>query len=278
MNSQPYILIRTLLSTLLWTAIPHAVLAASSFECLIEPNQTADIRSSVVGTISQITVHRGEVIHKGQPLVALESDYEQAAFELARYKAQMNGQVREAAAKFEFAKRAYERKRDMHEKKLMSAQDMEDAEKDMKADEAELQMAQENHQVAVLESAEQEANLNRRTIRSPFDGVVVDQLLFPGEIADLSDPKKPILKIAQIDPLLIRIIFPRALFGEIRKGTPVTIAPEAPVGGQFRSYIKIVAPIVDAASGTFIAFAQAPNPQLKIPAGIRCQASLTGSP
>ena len=55
--------------------------------------------------------------------------------------------------------------------------------------------AVDNSQVARLEAREQEEVLRLKTIRSPFDGVVMERQHHPGEMAR-SDDQKPILKLA----------------------------------------------------------------------------------
>jgi RND family efflux transporter MFP subunit len=248
---------------------------AWGFECLIEPTQQVEIRSPVVGTLELVAVRRGDRVKKGQAIVALESRAERAAAELARYKATMEGPTQEASARLEYAKRKSERRRQMQKENLMSTQDADDAEGDMKTADAELLVAQENREVARLESEEQKAILSRRTIVSPFDGVVADQALYEGEVVDPNDTK-PILKLVQIDPLRVHVILPRAAFGKIRKGMTGSVTPEAPAAGPLKGTVRIVDAVIDGGSGTFGAFLEVPNPKLEIPAGLRCTASFAG--
>ncbi len=250
--------------------------SACAFECLVEPMQHVEIRSPIIGTLEDITVHRGDRVKKGQVIVTLESRAERASADLAKYKSNLQGPTQAATAKLEYAKRKAERRHQMQKENLMSMQDSEDAEGDMKTAEAELLVARENKEVARLESEEQNGLLSRRTILSPFDGVVADQLLYPGEVVDPNDPKKPILKLVQIDPLRVHVILPRAVFGKIRKGMTGEITPEAPATASVKGTVRIVDAVVDAASGTFGAFLEVPNPKLEVPAGLRCTASFAG--
>ena len=47
--------------------------AANPYECLIQPNQTVEVRSSVEGVIEKVLVQRGDRVRAGQVLVQLES-------------------------------------------------------------------------------------------------------------------------------------------------------------------------------------------------------------
>lgn len=255
-----------------------AAAAQQRYECLIEPMQTVALRSTVPGVIESIQAHRGARVHTGEVLVTLESSAESAALDLARYKAQMSGAIAEAQAKYEYAQRKYVRLRDMREQKLVAAQKMEEAEGDMKTAQAQVQVARENQEEARLEYAEQQALFQRRTLRSPLDGVVADQLQDVGEIVEPSDPTKPILKLEQIDPLRVHVILPRTAFGLIKPGMMAAVYPEAPIGRTLYGRVTMVDAVVDGASGTFSAYIELRNPKHRIPSGIRCKATFTEVP
>lgn len=246
--------------------------AEARHECLVEPMQSVEIRSPVVGLLEKVHVRRGDRVRKGQVIATLESNPERAAVELARFKSQMTGQVANAENKIEFSKRKFQRRRDMYADKLMSGQDKDDAEGELKLAESELHLATENKQLARIELRQQSSLLNLRTIRSPFDGIVVDQSLYPGEVVEPSADKKPIVKLAQIHPLRVHVILPIAQFNRIKPGMTTEIISEPPINGRYTGRVTIVDRMIDAASGTFGLFVELPNPKYEIPAGIKCQA------
>ncbi|WP_338847204.1 efflux RND transporter periplasmic adaptor subunit [Massilia sp. W12] len=263
-----------LLASLGMVAAP--ISAAAVFDCLIEPAQTVDIASPVTGLLEKVHVKRGERISQGQVLASLEARAESAATALALYKSQMQGPGKSAESKLEFAKKKFTRKRDMQSSNYLSAQERDDAEGEMKQAEAEVLLAKENREQAKLEWQQQSSLLNLRTIRSPFSGVVTDQLLYPGEIVEPSSgsQKKPILRIAQIDPLRIHVILPLAAFGKVKAGMKVQVSPEAPLTGQYSATVKLLDKVIDAASGSFAVYAEMPNPKHEIPSGVKCRADL----
>lgn len=246
--------------------------AEPKFECLIEPTQSVEIRSPVVGLLDKVHVRRGDRVSKGQVIATLESNAERAAADLARFKSEMSGPQVTAENKIEFSKRKFQRRRDMHADNLMSGQDKDEAESELKLAEAELYLVKENKQLARIEWQQQSSLLNLRTIRSPFNGIVVDQFLYPGEVVEPSADKKPILKLAQIDPLRVHVILPIAQFNKVKPGMAAEITSESPVNGRYTGRIKIVDRLIDAASGTFGLFVELPNPKHEIPAGIKCRA------
>jgi RND family efflux transporter MFP subunit len=262
-----------ILSLVVSASIVSLPARAEDFDCLIEPMQTVELRSPVVGVLERVHVRRGDKIRKGQTLVTLESDAEKAANDIAQFKAQMTAPIAVARTKVEYSRRTYERRREMHAEKLMSGQEKDEAEAELRSAEAELELAQENQALAKLEAQEQASLLQRRTIASPFDGVVADQQAFPGEVVEPGDSRKSILKLAQLDPLRVHVILPRSIFGTIRSGDAAKIVPELPSLKPVQGKVRIVDSLVDAASGTFGVFVEVANPKLELPAGIRCRAT-----
>src|SRR5687767_11943078 len=180
--------------------------------------QTVEIGSPVTGLLDKVLVRRSDRVAKGQVIATLESRAEQASAELARLKAEALGPTRTAESKIEFSKRKFQRRKEMAAEKLMSAQERDDAEAELKLAEAELQSAKESRQIARIEYEQQRSQLNLRTIRSPIDGVVVEQILYPGEIVEPGGNKKAILKLAQLDPLRVHVVLPMSAFGKVNPG------------------------------------------------------------
>jgi len=248
--------------------------ANNAYDCLIEPTQTVELGAPVSGLIDRVLVKRGDRVMHNQVLATLESHAEQAAADLAHYKSQLAGPTQQAQSKIEFSQRKFTRRRDMAAEKLMSKQDSDDAEAELKQAQAELVTAKENREVAHLEFVQQSSQLALRTIRSPFDGVVVDQMMWPGEIFEPGATKHAVLKVAQLNPLRVRVVMPLRAFGEPAAGMEASIAPEIPAGSHYSAKVVSVDRMVDAASGTFVVFMDLPNPKLDIPSGVKCKATL----
>lgn len=252
---------------------PLYATSPSSYDCLIEPAETIELGTAVGGVLSHVYVRRGERIKRGQVLAALDSRAEQASADLARYKSQLAGPTELAEAKIEFSKRKFERRKDMAAEKLLAQQDSDDAESDLRQAQADLKVAQENRKVAQLEYAQQQAQLALRTVRSPFDGVVVDQMIWPGETVEPGATKHAILKLAQLDPLHVRVVMPMQSFGKFKAGMKAAVVPEIQPGKRYTATISSVDPTIDAASGTFVVFLDLPNPRFDTPSGVKCRAT-----
>ena len=109
-------------------------------------------------------------------------------------------------------------------------------------------------------------------VRSPVDGVVVERLLMPGEYRN---EQSPIITLAQVNPLRVEVFIPTALYGQVYVGQAAEVSPEAPVGGMHPATVAVVDRVLDAASGTFGVRLELPNPELRLPAGIRCKVAFS---
>lgn len=71
---------------------------------------------------------------------------------------------------------------------------------------------------AVLHQSRLQAGFTE--VRAPFDGVVTHRLREPGSVIS---PGQPVLTLARLDQLWVRIYLPQALQGQTRLGAPVTV-------------------------------------------------------
>ena len=257
-----------LLCGLLWL-FSSATIAEEieTLDGVIEPFMTVELSSRIDGILEAVSVDVGDRIEKSQVVAKLESAAELAALEYARANASMNSQVRVQEVNLAYGRRQLERIKELQEKKLSSFQDYDTVKTDVQLTRYKLSQARENKNLAALDLKQAEALYNRHTIRSPIDGIVVDRFLNPGESVE----ERPIVKIAQINPLRIEVVAPVSLLGKIKIGQLAMVSPEMPVGGTHQATVKIVDPILDAASGTFRIRLEIPNEDASLTSGLRCQ-------
>ena len=250
---------------------PAVIGAPHEYDCLIEARQALDIRSPVEGVIETVHVSRGASVKKGQTLAMLFSGPERAALDLARSRAGNEGEIKAAQARVELTRKKFERAEELVKKNFVSANARDEAEAEYRLATEQLRVAQENRRLAELEVKRAEEVLAQREIRSPVTGVVVEVMLKPGELTS-SNQKDPIVKLMQIDPLNVELILPVAAYGRIKAGQRAWVIPEAPIGGKYMARVEVVDPMFDAASGTFGVRLTLPNPDRRIPAGLKCRA------
>ena len=162
--------------------------------CLIEPFQVSELGSPSAGVLNKVLVQRGDEVKKGQVVAELNTNVDEATLQLRRAEAAYLGRV-------------VERNADLYQRKLLPAGDYDE-------------MTSRSRQ-AQLQVALQQAILAERSIKSPFDGVVAERYAGPGD--RINDNK--IVKLAQIDPLVVKVVVPDGLYGQIKAdaGAQVTV-------------------------------------------------------
>lgn len=244
-----------------------SVATPTSLGCLIEPDKVADLGSAVIGVLDNLRAERGDMVRKGQVLAVLRNDVERATAEVARTRATTEADLRSAEASRDLARQKMRRAEDLVAKNFVAQQALDQARTDFQMAEQKVQQTREQLKVWSREVGVAEAQVGLRTIRSPFDGVVVERYLSLGERVE----EKPIFKVARIDPLRIEVIVPAARFGTIRVGEVASIKPDLPNVAALDATVALVDRVVDAASNTFRVRLTLPNPGNTLPAGLRCR-------
>jgi RND family efflux transporter MFP subunit len=228
---------------LLCCALGHA--EETYYDCLIEPHLVVKVGSHTQGIIRDIPVRRGDSIEVGQLLANLDSEVEEVAIELA-------------TARLEFLEEQYQRLNKLKDRDMVSAEEL---------DEVKIE-----RRMASLELKRNKILLQQKRISSPVKGVVIDTLLSPGEYVH---EQSPVLEVAQTDPLNVEVLLPVSRYQELALGRRAEVSLAEPVGGVYIAEVDVIDRVLDAASSSFGVRFSLPNPDLSIPAGLRCSVRFT---
>jgi len=265
-----------------WALFSLALVAgighAAQYDCVTEPSRTVEVRAAVDGRIAEIVVDRGDAVTAGQVLIRLDSGVEQANLELARFRATMQGAIRSAESRLEYADLKASRNEQLHEERFVSAEERDEALTDRRLAEAELVRQRDEQRIAELEFQRAEELLRQRTVVAPIDGLVVERNMNPGELAESQDAAHPILKLANVNVLHVEALLPLEAYRSVAPGLVGWVVPEEPIGGRYPATVAVVDRVVDPASGTFGIRLTLPNPDGGIPAGVKCVVSFDGEP
>ena len=243
--------------------------AQDPLDCLIQPGEVVTVSAPVEGVVEVMLTERGERIRRGDVIAVLESSAERAAVAVAKARAEQVSVLESSKVRVDFGQRRFQRTDEMFKRNLIPLKELDEAETAKILAELSVKEAHEATRIATLEYERAKALLDLRTIRSPVAGVVMERLRSPGELADR---ERPILKIAQVDPLRIDVVVPLALYGKIAVRQPVEVTPEAPLNRPRRAVVTAVGPVADAASGTFGVRLEMANGDQAVPGGLKCQA------
>ena len=254
----------------LTAAPPPASAAPKPLGCLIEPDRVADIGSQVVGLVERFNVERGDTVAAGQPLLTLRADVERANAAAAGTRSLVDADVLAAKASLDLAEQKVRRAQALVAQNFVSDQAAEQARGEAEVAKQKLNQVQGQQRVWVEEHRVAQAQLALRTLRSPFAGVVVERFANPGERVE----ERPLMRVAVIDPLRVELMVPTAQYGTLAPGDRVTIRPELPGVDAVTATVRHVDRVLDAASNSFRVRLSLPNPNYRLPAGLRCKADL----
>ncbi len=243
--------------------------AFPELDCVIEPSEIVDVGSAVPGVLEAILADRSDVLQRGAVIARLESSVERATLALTKARAGLNTSIklREQAAAFEHRSRQRNEALLAVQKSSISKQDMDRLKTESRIAQLQVRQERDNQRIAELEYYRAQAALNRGTIRSPVDGVVMERFKSVGEYVE----DDPVVRMAKLHPLHVEAIVPVDFIGRIKPGMQATVTPTVPGSGSHVATVTRVDRVADAASGTFGALLSLDNPDYAIAGGLRCR-------
>jgi RND family efflux transporter MFP subunit len=261
-----HLCVQPVMLMLAWFAVEAFAMDVPELDCVIEPHMVIDLSSRTDGIVESVQVERGDLVEEGQVVVLLEAGVERAAVAYARAAAVADADLRAGEVSTAFAQRRRGRLESLYREQALSSDQMDEMDTEALLKKLQLDQSRERKRLAQLELRQALEVLERHTIRSPVSGVVVQLYLAPGESVE----EKPIMRLAQIDPLRVEVIVPVSYFGSINAGQQAIVMPERPKPGEYAAEVTVVDRVADAASGTFRVRLSVPNPDYGLPSGLKC--------
>jgi RND family efflux transporter MFP subunit len=234
--------------------------------CIVNVHTTTKLGASAKGIVSAIYVDRSDYIKRDQILVEIDTTEEKAREALAKLRAEDNSAIETARHKAETSELRVKRLTTLNKRNFTSQAELDEAVLEARTARLEEKQAKLEKEIASLEVKSAKAALERKIIRSPYDGIVISKQISKGELYNEQDP---LLVIAKIDPLYVETFLPLAEYNSIKIGDEINVTLET--GQKVKGKISLTDAILDAATGTFGIRIEVPNPQGKILAGQRCE-------
>lgn len=238
-------------------------------DCIIEPSDIVDVGVALPGVVHRFLADRSDTIKKGDVLVQMDDGVELAAARLAKARAGMNTAVELREETAAFGDLTQKRNQELFKKSAISTQEMDQLKTETRIAKLQVQQEKDNKRIAQLQYRRARAVLDQRTVRSPFDGVVMDRFKTAGEYVD----DEPLMRVAQIDPLHVEVILPVIHLGKVKTGMKADVSSLFSGVDDYVATVERVDSVADTASGTFGVRLSLANPEHKIPAGLRCHLS-----
>lgn len=211
------------------TAVPVEIAVANagnisayySSTATLEADEEATVVAKVRGIVKDIYVEEGDYVEAKAVLAQLED--EQLQLEAERSKATMDR-----------LKNELNRKEELFQKKLISAQEFENAKFEYQAQKSAYELA--------------ELQIRYSQIRAPISGVISDRMIKVGNMVNLD---QEVYQITDFDPLLAVLNIPEHEMDKLKKGQSAIIQVDAIASQTFEGNVLRISPTVNPETGTF---------------------------
>lgn len=199
--------------------VEQTVLASGA----LQANSMTSVGAEVSGTIQSLSVKLGDVVKKGDPIAEIDSVNQQNAVKSAEASlANMNAQLSARQADLKTAQAAVERSDKLAAQNLLSDADRLTAEATLAS--AQAAIASLEAQISQAELAVESASLDleRTKITAPVGGTIVAVLVTEGQSVNAAQTSPTIVKIADLDTMLIKAQISEADITRVRPGQHAT--------------------------------------------------------
>jgi RND family efflux transporter MFP subunit len=241
-------------------------LAAETLEGYTEPFRQVDIAFGETGIVETIHVAEGDIVRPNQVLAELRREVLIASLAVAGKLKDCRGKLNSATAEV--------RQRNAYLAKLQKLQQHASPEELAKAvldrdiADAQLLAAQEELEVRQLEYKRIEEEIERRRVRCPIEGVVVQ---IQKEVGEYASPTHPVvMTVVQLNPLIAVFSAAPEFTGTLKAGKNVKVQVGAATTGVDAT-VHFVSPVLDAQSGTVLLKIQIPNANGLLRSGDKCR-------
>lgn len=223
----------------------------------VESRTTAAIAARVTGYVTQMKVHVGDRVRRGQVLAVLSTpeagdQVRQAEAALASAQAQAQAAQQKAAsaqAQAAYAASTWQRYQQLRRENSVSPHEFDEIAAREQAARADAGAAQARQQAAQSQMRQARAALAQAhtisgfsTVTAPFGGVITQKKIDTGALAT---PGMTLLTLERPDQLQLAVSVPDTLLGNLRVGQKVTAQVDALPGQTLSSRISEISPASD---------------------------------
>ena len=210
----------------------------------VVPVRGVDVTTEIAGLVREIHFKSGQDVQKGDVLVEMNADSDKAQLDALNAASELSASVL---------------KRD---KAQFDAQAIAQAQVD--ADSADLKSKR-------ALAAQQQAIIDKKTIRAPFSGKLGITTVNPGQYLN---PGDKIVTLQTIDPIYVDFNLPQKQLGSLQVGQVVNVTSDGFAGVTFPGKITAISPKVDTTTRNVVVEATFANPKRQLLPGMFANASV----
>ncbi len=236
-------------------------------EGLTEPFRKIDLAAAETGLMQEIAIEEGQRVEKGQILARLDDLVLQASLAVAAAQKEAVGQIRTAEAELKLRSTRYSKLMELKQRGHATAEEVTVADSEKEVAAAKLLQAKEALKVRQLEYDRILAQIERRLIRSPVNGVVTNVFREPYEFVSYAEPV--VMTVVQLDPIVAVFTLSPSEARELKLGKELSVKLNSSKQPA-RGVVSYISPVLDAESGTLKVKVKIDNPSGKYRSGDRC--------
>ncbi|MEM9827757.1 MAG: efflux RND transporter periplasmic adaptor subunit [Planctomycetota bacterium] len=241
--------------------------AINTYQGFTEPSEDILISTSEIGRITAIDVRMGQAVRRGQVVLSLDQERQQAAVELSRLQAEMRGEIELAEAERVLHQRRTEKLIQLVDAGAARREELLRSQSALATSKARLRMAAEQQTLRRQQYERDRLLLKRRSILAPTNGVIADVLRDVGESVTPAD--SALIRMVVLDPLMAGLNIPAREAAGLKVGQELPlflVSAQATVVGVVRE----ISPTIDDESGTIRVRLEIANPNGSLQAGDQC--------
>ena len=249
---------------------------AQTFEGFTEPNLELKIAAPESGVLASVKVKEGQQVEKNQILATLDNRVLEASLTIAKAKQSLSGKINSASATQRLHQSRLERLKPLLEQGAAQQTEIDQTRAELEVAKANVQTAKEEQHINSLEAKQIEAQIERRTLRSPIDGIVTEIHKKMGEsvTGGTNANDQHVLTLVRVNPLIVTIHIPTSIamnvFVEQKAQIQFPDYSLEPAQGQ----VFFVSPITNAGSDTVKVKIRLINQDVKLRSGMKCLVNL----
>ena len=252
------------------TAFCFAAICSGQIDGFTEPFRQIELSSDETGAIAELAVVEGEAVDQGQVIARLDSRVQGLQVEIAQQMLESVGELNAAKRMLQQRKSILERVQELRKTGHATEGELIRANMEWSIAEGKFLAAKEDQLVREIELRRAMVQLERRTIRAPFTGVVAKIHRREGEFLSPLHPE--VLTLVKVDQLIATFAIPSSQISQFRKGEKFNV--EMNDGKTVQATVYRVGVQTDAKSGTVVVKFLIENPGQEFRSGEHCSLNI----
>ncbi len=257
-----------LIAVTCFLACGQSAIASDAVIGFTEPVKTIELAASETGTLAHLDVKRGDRVAAAKVIGSLDTEVLHATREFAIAKQDSQAKLKAARIRLDRAKENYDKLKQLRDEGHGGKRELQIAESDYELALTDVEAVEEEMKLAKLDIRRIDAEIRRRQVSSPIDGVVSEIHREVGEYVSANDPN--VLTIVDLRKLRIRYYVPTSAAEQFNVGDTLGVRL---VHNRIThdARIDFIAPVIDADSNTIRVDLLIDNREGKLRSGRRCE-------